>query len=63
MLLNQIKTKIDDGFPNRNFLIDEFSTPHRLDRNSNGGRIMLLVREDIRSNLVEGEANPIEGFL
>ena len=37
-------------------------TPYRLDRNSNGGGLMLFVREDISSNLVEAEAKPIEGF-
>ena len=72
MLSDQIKgnvdvllvseTKIDDSFPNRNFLIDGFSTPYGLDRNPNGGRLMLFVREDIPSNLVEAEAKPIEGF-
>ena len=55
-------TKIDYSFAIRNFLIDWFSTPYRLDRNSNGGGLMLFVREDISSNLVEAEAKPIEGF-
>ena len=31
------ETKIDASFPMRNSLIDGFSTPYRLDRNSNGG--------------------------
>ena len=72
MLSDQIKgnidvllvseTKIDDSFPNGNFLIDGFSTLYRLDRNSNGGGLMLFVREDIPSNLIEAEAKPIEGF-
>ena len=69
MLSDQIRdvllvsqTKIDDSFPVGNFLIDGFSTPYRLDRNSNGGGLMLFVREDISSNLVEAEAKPIEGF-
>ena len=53
------ETKIDDSFPIGNFLIDGFSTPYRLDRNSNGGGLMLLVREDISS---KGETKPIEGF-
>ena len=51
------------------FLIDGFDMPHRLDRNSNGGGLLLFVREDIPSNLedipsnlVEAEANPVEGF-
>ena len=57
------ETKINDSLPIRNFfLIDGFSTPHRLDQNSNGGRRMFFVREDIPSNLVEAETKPIEGF-
>ena len=56
------ETKIDDSFPIGNFLINGFSTPYRLDRNSNGGGLMLFVREGIPSNLVEAEAKPIEGF-
>ena len=72
MLSDQIKgnidvllvseTKIDDSFPNGNFLIDGFSTPYRLDQNSNGGGLMLFVRDDIPSNLAEAVAKPIEGF-
>ena len=72
MLWDQIKgktdvllvpnSKIDDIFLNGDFLIDRFTTPYRLDRNSNGGGIMLFVKEDILSNLVEAEAKPIEGF-
>ena len=72
MLSDQIKgnidvllvseTKIDDSFPNGNFLIDGFSTSYRLDRNSNGGGLMLFVKEDIPSSLVEAEAKPIECF-
>ena len=55
------ETKIDDSFPDGN-LIDGFSTPYRLGRNSNGGGLLLFVREDIPSNLVEAEAKPIEGL-
>ena len=57
MLSDQIKgninvllvseTKIDDSFPIGNFLIDLFSLLYRLDRNSNGGGLMLFVTEDI----------------
>ena len=53
------ETKIDDSFPNGNFLIDGLSTPYRLDRNSNGGGLILFVRKDISSNLVEAEAKPV----
>ena len=56
------ETKIDDSFPIANFLIDGFSQPYRIDRNSSGGGIMLYVREDIPSNLLKVESLPIEGF-
>ena len=74
MLLDQIKgnldvllvseTIIDDSFHNGIFffLTNGFSTLYRLDRNSNGGGLMLFVREGILSNLVEAEAKPIDGF-
>ena len=72
MLSDQIKgnidvllvseTKVDDNFPNGNFLIDGFSTPYKLHRNSNGDGLTLFVGEGIPSNLVEAEAKPIEGF-
>ena len=52
MLSDQIKsnidvllvseTKIDDSFHSGNFLIDRFSTPYRLDQNSNGGGLSYL---------------------
>ena len=41
------ETKIDESFPNSQFKIDDFSNPHRVDRNEKGGRIMLLFREDL----------------
>lgn len=41
------ETKIDDSFPYSLFLIEGFSTPYRLDRASNGGGILLYIREDI----------------
>ena len=56
------QTKIDDSFPLGNFLIGGFSKLYRLDRDSLGGGILLYVREDISSNLLEVETKPIEGF-
>ena len=56
------ETKIDN-FPVGNFVIDGFGTTYRLDRDSNGGGIMLYVREDIPSNLLAtDEENHIESF-
>ena len=53
---------IDDSFPLENFLIGGFSKPYRLDRDSLGGGILLYLREDIPSNLLEVETKPTEGF-
>ena len=61
-VLMMSKTKIDDSFPLENFLIDGFSKPYRLDRDSLGGSILLYVREDIPKNLLEVETKLIEGF-
>ena len=43
-------------------MIDGYSTPYRLDRNSNGGRISLCNREDIPSYLIATEKKPVESF-
>ena len=56
------ETKIDDSFPKGILLIDDFSTPYRLDQSSNGGGSMLFVRETIPSNSAEAEAKPIESL-
>ena len=42
------------------FLIEGFSTPYRLDRDSKRGGIVLYVRADIPSNLLAFEDKPIE---
>ena len=72
LLANQVKgnidvlmmseTKTDDSFPLWNFLIVGFSKPYMLDRDSLGGDILLYVREDIPTNLIEVATTPIEGF-
>ena len=56
------KTKIDESFPQENFLIDKFSSTHRSDRDSKGGRIMLYVREDIPSNFLASANKSIENL-
>ena len=56
------ETKIDESFPQGNFLIDGFSSPYRLDRDSKGGGIMLYVREDIPSNFLASDNKPIESL-
>ena len=56
------ETKIDDSFPQGQFVIDGFSGPYRLARNCLGGGLMLFVRDDIPSNLLTMEEKPIESF-
>ena len=38
------ETKIDDTFPESQFLIERFSTPYRLDGAAKGGGILLYIR-------------------
>ena len=56
------ETKLDDTFPTWQFLIDGFKTPFRLDRNKNGGGIMLFVREGIPAKFLSFASSPTEGF-
>ncbi len=43
------ETKIDNSFPKGQFFIQGYSEPFRLDRNSNGGGLLVFVKEDIPS--------------
>ena len=49
------ETKIDKSFRTSQFLIDEFliSSPYRLDRNSNGGGILVYFKNNIITNLLK----------
>ena len=59
------ETKVDASFPASQFKIDGFSIPFRLDRTSNGGGIMIYVREDIPSKILNKHKFPsdIEGLF
>ena len=46
------ETKLDATFPTGQFTIEGFATPFRLDRNANGGGILVYVRSDIPSHQV-----------
>ena len=46
------ETKIDESFPIAQFKLNGFSMPYRLDRNKNGGGLLLYVREDISSKIL-----------
>ena len=46
------ETKLDPSFPTGQFHIHGFFEPYRFDKNSNGGGILLHIREDIPSKLI-----------
>ena len=46
------ETKLDETFPENQFLMDGFTPPFGIDRNLNGGGIALYVREDIPSRQI-----------
>ena len=52
------ETKLDDNFPLGQFYVEGFSMPYRLDVNCNGGCIIIYVREDIPSKILEKHKLP-----
>ena len=54
--------KIDESFPLDQFKIDGFNAPFRLDRNNDGGGVMLFVQDDIPAKLIASETPLIEGL-
>ena len=59
------ETKLDDPFPVSQFEIDGFSTPFRLDRNKNGGGILLFICSYIVASKLKSHIfpNDIEAFF
>ena len=47
------KTKLNETFPVIQFSLQRFCNPYRFERNHKGGSIMLYIRDDIRSRLIE----------
>ena len=56
------ETKLDLSFPNGQFQSHGYSEPYRLDRNGNGGGILVFIREDIPIKLIDLQMK-IEGFF
>ena len=56
------ETKLNESFPSAQFLLNEFSKPYRLDGCSNGGGILLYVRDVILLSLLLN-SNKTEIFL
>ena len=47
------ETKIEDTFPESQFLMEGFSTPYRTERTANSGGILLYIRHDIPSKYIK----------
>ena len=56
------ETKLDESFRPSQFLLDGYSLPLHSDRDGNGSGILLFIREDIPSKLLQMNNN-IEGFF
>ena len=56
------ESKVDHSFRDGQFFLDDFGTSFRLDRNRNGGGIMLFIRNDIPAKIVYTDDRPIENF-
>ena len=60
-----VETKLDVSYETSQFLINGYSTPFRQNRDKNGGGILIYVREDIPSKLLDKHCFPddIEGMF
>ena len=61
-ILMMLESKLDDSFPDSQFLIKGFCKPFRLDRNANGGGIMLFNRSDVPAKVISTDKSPFESF-
>ena len=59
------ETKLDDSFLEQQFHIESFNIPFRLDRNRHGGELLLYVRNNINTALLNIFVFPdnIEAFF
>ena len=58
------ETKLDESFPTGQFEIDGFSTPFRVDRNKEGGGLIIFIRSDIPCKILKTQLpNDIEGIF
>ena len=59
------ETKIDESFPESQFIIEGYSKPFRRDRNSHGGGILIYIRDDIPCKEIKTQKLPgdIEGIF
>ena len=54
------ETNTDESFSLGQFKVNGFNAPFRLNGNSDGGGVMLFLREDMLSKLIASETPPVE---
>ena len=57
------EAKLDDSYPEDQFLTERFHLPFRFDRNRNGEGIMLYVQKDIPAKLLSHDFPSSESSL
>ena len=59
------ETKIDVSYPTAQLIMNGFSDPFRLDRNANGGGLLIYVRNDIPCKQINNHSccDDIEGIF
>ena len=56
------ESKLDDSFPEGQFVIDGYHVPFRFDQHENGGRLLLSVHEDITAKILHSDFPVAESF-
>ena len=56
------ETKLDNSFPNRQFLIKGYSAPYRLDRDAQGGEVLLFMTYSRKCTPVKYKKRQKAGF-
>ena len=62
-ILMVTEAKLDESFQTGQFIIESFEVTYTVDQNYNGRGIMLIVREDIPSELHSIESSPTLVFF
>ena len=55
-------SKLDDSFPESQFIINGYHAPFRFDRHGNVGGLLLYVREDIPAKVLHSDFRAAESF-
>ena len=51
------ETKLNSSFPQAQFYIEGYSKPYRLDRDRNGGGLILFIKERLPSKVISSKFN------